>query len=130
MTIFYSYYIDNLQLTSHSSQGLSKIVDAGDEVAGFSVIDHFLLWANNFLSAKALNSTIGTKRRRILKFIESFFTVLEEAGECPNLENEEWKIGNCNICFCRNAVVYCESTCAGNQWFKVRFFFCLIKIFY
>lgn len=95
MTIFYSYYIDNLQLTSHSSQGLSKIVDAGDEVAGFSVIDHFLLWANNFLSAKALNSTIGTKRRRILKFIESFFYCFRGSRRVPELGKrgmEDWEL--------------------------------------
>lgn len=95
-------------------------MDAEDEVAGFffSVTDLFLLFSNNFLAAKTLNSKIGVKRRRILhvKFIESIFDYyLAEAGDCPNLENEEWNIGNCNHCYCRNGEVFCESTCAENQ---------------
>lgn len=39
----------------------------------------------------------------------------EEAGDCPNLENKEWNIGDCNHCFCRNGEVFCESTCEDNQ---------------
>ncbi|KAL9950636.1 hypothetical protein ACROYT_G043163 [Oculina patagonica] len=34
-----------------------------------------------------------------------------EAGVCPDMENAQWKIGNCNQCYCRNKVVYCPSSC-------------------
>lgn len=62
-----------------------------------------------------------------LKFIESTFLLffLAEAGECPNLENVEWNIGDCNFCYCRHGEVFCENTCEENEWFKVHFFFCL-----
>lgn len=40
----------------------------------------------------------------------------EVAGTCPDLENVQWTIGQCDQCYCRNKEVYCKTNCV--QWYK------------